>query len=384
MRSGRMRVAEVSVAAIRENVRTLRARTGGNLIAVIKANGYGHGREIVAKAAMDGGATQLGVADLEEALLLRESGIDAPLLCWLHGTDVDFGEALATRIELGVNHLSQLEQVAEARETRRKRGAVQAQAPAVIQFKLDTGLSRNGAGEGEWEELFARAAELERDGAVRVRGVFSHLANAGEESDLEQAAQFDRAIALLHKHGIDPPLKHLAASAATLNRPSLRYNTVRVGMACFGLSPFAGVTSADLGLRPAMRLRAEIVSLREVNAGTGVSYGYNYRAVEDTVLALVPVGYADGMPRALNNSGATVSVHGQHRPIVGRIGMDQCIVDLGRELGARVTLGDKVVLFGDPEQGDPPVEDWADRLHTINYEVVARLGSRLSRVAVDL
>lgn len=383
MRTGSMRVAEVSVAAIRHNVKLLKQRTGGHLIAVIKANGYGHGREIVARAAMQGGATQLGVADLEEAVQLREAGIDAPLLCWLHGTAVDFSEALAKRVEVGISHLSQLERVVEAREHRRKTGAVQAQQPATVQIKLDTGLSRNGAAKDEWNTLFKRASDLQHDGVIWVRGVFSHLANAGDAEDHEQAAEFDEAVALAGDYGIDPPLKHLASSAAALSRPDLYYNTVRVGMACFGLSPFLGVTSADLGLKPAMRLRAEIVSLREVQAGTGVSYGFNYRVQEDSVLALVPVGYADGMPRALNNSGATVSVHGHHRPIVGRIGMDQCIVDLGRELGARTQIGDQVVLFGDPERGDPPIEEWSDRLHTINYEVVARLGSRLRRIAVD-
>ncbi len=378
-----MRVAEVSLPAIRHNVRLIRERTRAHVIAVIKANGYGHGREIAAKAAMEGGATMLAVADLEEALQLREAGIDAPLLCWLHGVNVDFSAALARRIEIAVSHRDQLEKLVDARSDRIRRGSVAAEAPAVVQLKLDTGLSRNGAAESEWEDLFTRVAQLQDDGAIRVRGVMSHLANAGVEADREQSRHLDRAIQSLEAKGVVPALKHLAASSAALRSPQLHYNTVRVGVAVFGLSPFADATSADLGLKPAMRLRAELVAVRQVPAGTGVSYGYNYRTAEDTVLGLVPVGYADGMPRALNNSGATVALHGEHRPIVGRIGMDQCIVDLGQELGARVKVGDDVVLFGDPERGEPPVEEWSERLQTINYEVVASLGNRLRRVGVE-
>ena len=377
MRTGAMRAAQVSTSAIAHNIGVLRERTrGGNVIAVIKANGYGHGSRIAAEAAVAGGAAQLGVADLEEAIQLREAGITAPILCWLHGAAVDFRVALEHDIHVGVSHLGQLEALAEAA---RDRDA----GPATAQLKLDTGLSRNGAGADEWERFFDRAAALEVADLVRVEGVFSHLANTNEAEDHAQASRFDAAIAQLASRGIHPAYRHLAASAATFARPELHYNTVRVGVAVFGLSPFAGVTSEDLGLRPAMRLTSEIVALREVAAGTGVSYGYNFVTPEPTVLGLVPIGYADGMPRALNNSGATVSIAGDHRPIVGRIGMDQCIVDLGLDLGRRLGLGSEVVLFGDPSRGEPPVEEWADRLHTINYEVVARLGARLHRVAVD-
>jgi alanine racemase len=217
---------------------------------------------------------------------------------------------------------------------------------------------------------------------VRVRGIFSHLANAGADADRAQATRFDEAVALLRAAGCDPDMVHLAASAATLASPHLHYNTVRVGMAIFGLSPFADKTSADLGLIPAMTLRSEIVALRDVSAGTGVSYGFNHIAQSDTTLALVPMGYADGLPRALNGAGATVAVAGQHCPIVGRIGMDQCIVDLGK-LGKRVQIGDPVVLFGDPASGLPPVEVWAEVMQTINYEIVVGIGSRVNRIAAD-
>ena len=374
MRTGSMRVAEISLPAIRHNVRRIRELTGGAVITVMKANGYGHGAEICARAAIEAGATLIGVADLEEALALREAGIEAPILCWLHGVRVDWDAAVAEDIEVGVSHLAQLEGVAAA--------ASRAGKTATVQFKLDTGLSRNGASGDEWPELFARGAELQGEGAVRVRGIFSHLANAGEEQDRRQAARFDEAVALLRRTGIEPELIHLAASAATLSSPHLHYNTVRVGMAVYGCSPFADRTSADLGLIPAMTLRSEIVGLRPVAEGAGVSYGYNHVTQGETTLALVPMGYADGLPRALNGAGATVAIAGQHCPIVGRIGMDQCIVDLG-SLARKVSVGEPVVLFGDPSTGVPPVEVWSELMRTINYEIVVGIGPRVLRVAVD-
>lgn len=370
-----MRVAEISMAAIRHNVRRIREVTGGGtIIAVIKANGYGHGSLIAARAAIEGGAALLGVTDLEEALSLRDEGVTAPILCWLHGVDADFDAAVREGIEIGVSHLAQLEALAAA--------AARVGGTATVQFKVDTGLSRNGAAPVEWPELFARGAMLEAAGVVRVRGIFSHLANAGEARDREQAERFDAALALLRESGCEPELVHLAASAATFTSPHLHYNAVRVGVTLFGLSPFTDRSSADLGLVPAMTLKSEIVALREASAGTGVSYGYNHVVQNDTTLALVPIGYADGMPRALNGAGATVAIAGRHCPIVGRIGMDQCIVDVGT-LAKRVGLGEPVVLFGDPATGVPPVEVWAELMGTINYEIVVGIGSRVVRIAAD-
>lgn len=369
-----MRIAEVSLPAIRHNIRHLRRLTGGAVIAVVKANGYGHGAEVSARAAIEAGAALIGVADLEEALALRESGFTERVMFWLYGIGVDFDAAVAAELEVGVSHVEQLEALAAA--------AQRADRTVDIQFKLDTGLSRNGASAEEWAELFNRGAELERGGAVRIRGIFSHLANAGDDNDRAQAAKFDEAVALLRATGVEPEMIHLASSAAALTSPHLHYNTVRVGMAIYGLSPYADRTSADLGLVPAMTLKSEIISLRPVPAGSGVSYGFNHVTQSDTTLAVVPMGYADGMPRALNGAGATVSVAGKHCPIVGRIGMDQCIVDLGT-LGKRVRLGDPVILFGDPRTGVPAVELWSELLQTINYEVVAGIGPRVLRVPVD-
>ncbi|WP_458838077.1 alanine racemase [Leucobacter sp. HY1910] len=374
MRTGSMRIAAISTPAIRHNVAHIRELTGGVVIVVVKANGYGHGAAIAARAALEGGAGMIATADLEEALALREAGIEAPILCWLHGARVDFAPAVAERIEIGVSNLAQLDRLAAA--------AIAAGTPATAQLKIDTGLSRNGASRDEWHTLFVRAAELHAAGTVRVRGIFSHLANAGDECDRAQATEFDAAIELLRECGVDPELMHLAASAATLKSPHLHYNTVRVGVVAYGLSPLAGTTSAQLGLVPAMTLRSEIVALRGVPAGTGVSYGFNHVCETATTLALVPMGYADGMPRALNGAGAWVTIAGEPRPIVGRIGMDQFIVDVG-PLAGRLSLGDEVVLFGDPERGYPAVEIWAGLMRTINYEIIASIGPRVLRIAAE-
>lgn len=369
-----MRVAEISLPAIRHNVAHIRELTGGSVIVVVKADGYGHGAAIAADAALSGGADMVATADLEEALALRENGVRGPILCWLHGVHTDFAAGVAAEIEIGVSHAQHLEAVAAAAAAQGK--------TATVQFKIDTGLSRNGAAPEELQSLFQRAADLERAGVLSVRGIFSHLANAGDECDRAQALRFDAAVELLRATGIHPELIHLAASAAALRSPHLHYNTVRVGVAAFGLSPFVEKTSAQLGLVPAMTLRSEIVALRGVPAGTGVSYGFNHVCETPTTLALVPFGYADGMPRALNGSGAWVTVAGEHRPIVGRIGMDQFIIDVG-PLAGRLQLGDPVVLFGDPELGDPAVESWARLMRTINYEIIVGIGSRVHRCPVE-
>lgn len=369
-----MRVADISVDAIRHNVGRIRELAGdARVIVVVKAGGYGHGALIAAEAAVQGGAAMIATADLEEALNLRESGYAGPLLCWLHGPRVDFAFAIDESIDIGVNNLSQLEAVAAAARASGHR--------AVLQFKVDTGLSRNGAAQDEWAELFARGAEFEREGLVHVHGIFSHLANAGEEADLAQGVLFEEAVRMLRDAGSSPDLIHLAASAALFTRPSLRYTAVRVGLAAFGLSSLQNKTSAQLGLIPAMTLRSEIVALRGVPAGTGVSYGFNHVCETPTTLGLVPFGYADGMPRALNGAGAWVTIAGEPRPIVGRIGMDQFIVDVG-PLGGRIKLGDPVVLFGDPERGYPAIENWARLLGTINYEILVGIGTRVVRAAV--
>jgi alanine racemase len=336
------------------------------VIAVVKADAYGHGALHAAQAFVDAGAEWLGVADIDEALALRDGGIDVRILAWLHAPDEDFERAAAENITPAVSSVDQLN------------AAVAAEVQAV-HLVIDTGLSRNGAVESEWAELFDVAGSLQRRGErTRVEGVMSHLANASRDDDLEQDAALQRALDGLAARGIVPDVVHLAASAASLAVPETRRDLARVGVALYGLSPFADRTSADLGLRPAMTLTASVLRTVRVRAGDGVSYGYTHRASEDTTLAIIGLGYADGLDRAYGNR-VSVSIGGRRFPVVGRVAMNAMHVDVG---DADVRVGDEVVLWGDPATGVPAVEEWADAIGTINYEVVARLGRLLERRTV--
>ena len=361
-----LREARIDLAAIANNVARLREYAGGaQLMAVVKANGYGHGAVRVAKAALAGGAGWLGVADLTEALELRSAGIDAPILAWLHDPDTDFRAAIDNRIDIGLSAPAQLRAVA----------AQITDTPARIQIKLDTGLSRNGVAESVWDQFFAAAAEGERAGRLIVTGLFSHLSNTSEADDLAAIERFRTGIARAHQHGLRPELTHIAASAAAISLTQARFDMVRVGIGMYGLSPFEHRSSASLDLIPAMSLHSRVNAVRRVAAGTGVSYGYTWRAERETTLVLVPVGYADGVPRAASGAG-TVSIHGVRHPVRGRIAMDQFVVEVG---DAMVAVGDEVVLFGDPRQGLPSADDWALAAGTINYEIVTRIGPRVER-----
>lgn len=366
------REAVVDTAAIARNVARIREIVGTpKLLAVVKAGGYGHGAVAVARAALAGGADWLGTADLREAVALREAGISAPLLCWLHDPQESFDAALEHGIDVGVSSVSQLDRVAQAGEDRGTR--------ASVQLKLETGLSRNGAAESEWPELFQAVARQVARGSVQVTGLFSHVSNASRADDLAAVACFDRGIALAAQHGIEPELLHLAATAAALRIPETRYTMVRAGIGIYGLSPFDDETALELGLTPAMTLRGTVAGVRRVSAGTGVSYDYAYRTAAETTLALVPLGYAEGIPRAASGV-AEVSIGGVRHRIAGRVAMDQFVVDVG---DAPVAVGDEVVLWGDPTTGVPSVEEWARWCGTINYELVTRLGARVQRSYPD-
>ncbi|WP_454117354.1 alanine racemase [Microbacterium lacticum] len=364
--AGTMREGLIDTDAIADNVRHVRRLTSSDVIAVVKADGYGHGAVRSARAALAGGANRLGVADVGEAIALRRAGIDMPILAWLHAPGASFTEAAAYGIELGVSSFDQL--VAAA-------AAATADQPVTVQLKVETGLGRNGVAPDEWAKVFAEAARLERIGRLRVVGIFSHLSNTSEADDRAALARFHGALALAAEHGLTPPLRHIAASHAALALPEARLGCVRLGIAMYGLSPFADRTSADLGLRPAMTLRAAVAAVRRVPAGQGVSYGYTYRTEGETTLALVPLGYGDGVPRAASG-GAAIRIGGATFPVAGRIAMDQFVVDVGDH---PVAVGDEAVLFGDPTLGAPPVEAWAEAADTINYEIVTRIGPRVPR-----
>jgi len=359
-----IRRARIDTGAIADNVRALRALAGTpEFLAVVKADGYGHGAATAARAALAGGASWLGVADPEEALALRRAGVDAPLLAWILHTDADFGPVAAAGVDLGVSSQAQLERVA-------------ATAPgAAVQIKLDTGLSRNGVDAREWGRVFETAAALEQQGLLRVRGLFSHLANTSPEEDALAEQRFADALRLARGAGLDPSLLHLSSTAAAITRDQSAYTMVRCGIGIYGVSPFGEPGRLPDGVRPVMTLATEVAAVRRVAAGAGVSYDHVWRAPSATTLALVPTGYADGVPRAASDRGE-VLLAGRRRPVRGRIAMDQFLVDVGDD---DVRVGDEVVLFGDPATGAPSADDWGVWADTIGYEIVTRIGPRVER-----
>jgi alanine racemase len=361
--------ALVDLAAVRHNVDVLRAAApGAALMAVVKADGYGHGAVPVATAALEAGATWLGVCTIDEALALRAAGLTPPILSWLHVPDDDFAAAVAADVDLGVSSRAHLEAVLNGARTKGR--------PARLHLKIDTGLTRNGAQPADWPELLDVAAKAQADGLAQVVAVWSHLACADEPQHPtldRQAARLDAAWQAARDRGLDP-IRHLANSAATLTRPDLHFDLVRPGVAVYGLDPL-GRPVPESPLRPAMTFRARVALAKRVPAGEGVSYGHAWTTPRETTLALVPVGYADGVPRALNRRGRMqVLLNGVARPVVGRVCMDQVMVNCGDD---PVAAGDEVVLFG---PAGITAQDWADELDTIHYEVVTGVhGARVTR-----
>ncbi|MBV9292344.1 MAG: alanine racemase [Frankiales bacterium] len=364
--------ARVDLDAVRANVAVLHRHAGSaNVMAVVKADGYGHGMVPCARAALDGGASWLGVAFVEEALALRAAGIDAPVLAWLLAPGDDVAAATAAGIDVSVSAGWTLDAVATA--------AADAGRAARVHLKADTGLGRAGATVPDWPALVEQAAKCEADGLVDVVGVWSHLAYAdapGHPTVARQVAAYGEALDVAGRAGLHPQFRHLANSAATLALPEAHFDLVRPGVAVYGLSPGPALgTSADLGLRPAMTLRAEVALVKHVEAGQGVSYGHRYTTTTSTRLALVPLGYADGVPRHATNVGP-VQIGGRRFTVSGTVCMDQFVVDVG---DTDVSAGDEVVLFGPGDSGEPTADDWAQAVGTINYEIVTRVGARVPR-----
>jgi len=360
----------VDLDAIRDNVATLCAGTSAELMAVVKADGYGHGMLPSARAALAGGATWLGVATLDEALTLRRAGITAPLLAWLNAPGMPLHEGVSADVDLNAGSLGQLGELIDAGR--------RAQRPVRAHLKLDTGLARGGATPADWPALLEAAAKAQADGELEVVGIWSHFVYAdapGHETIDRQLAVFAEGLATAEQFGIEPRYRHIANSAATLTRPDAHYDLVRPGVAIYGLSPLPGPQPA--GLRPAMTARARVVQAKRVPAGQGVSYGHAYHTAREATLALVPLGYADGVPRHASNVGP-VQLGGAVRTIAGRVCMDQFVLDCGDD---PVAAGDVATLFGPGDGGEPTATDWAEAIGTINYEIVTRFGgSRVPRV----
>ena len=361
-----MREALIRPSAISANVEILRGVTSApHMLVVVKADGYGHGAVTAARAALEGGASWLGTADITEALELRAGGITAPILSWLIAPGDDVHAALDAGIDVGVSSLSQLNQVSSA---------VSPGQVARIHLKVDTGLGRSGCDPRDWGDLCAAARQARDQGRLNVVGLFTHLSGASLEANARQGEEFDRAWSMLVAHGVEPEIRHVAASAGASDSPALAHDMVRIGVAAYGIP----ITHRyeGLGLIPAMRVSGQVVLVKRVEAGRGVGYGHTYRTTSETSLALIPLGYADGVPRHASNVGP-LSIKGQRFQVSGRISMDQFSVDVG---DAAVEEGQWAVLWGDPAQGEPSATEWAQAAGTIPYEIITRVGPRVPRV----
>lgn len=363
----------VDLDAIAHNVRVLREHAGSAAVmVVVKADGYGHGAAPVARAALAAGAAEIGVATVAEALALRRDGISAPVLAWLHPPGTDFAPALAADVQIAVSSAEQLDDLVDAA---RRTGIT-----AVTTLKVDTGLSRNGVAAADLPKVATALAHAVAEGTIRTRGIMSHLACGDDPAnpgptDL-QAQRFDAMRAQADAAGVRFEIAHLCNSPAAMTRPDLAYDMVRPGIAVYGQPPIPAL--GTMGLRPAMTLTAPVAMVRTIHAGAGVSYGHTWVADRDTTVALIPLGYADGIFRALSNR-LQVSINGRRRAGIGRVCMDQFVVDLGPG-PVDVSVGDEAILFGPGDSGEQTAQDWAELIGTINYEVVTSPRGRVTRV----
>jgi len=361
--------ALIDLSAIKDNVSALVKHVGAaQLMAVVKSDGYGHGMIPAAAAALAGGADWLGVVHVGDALALRGAGYTGPVLCLLAAPDAPHEEAIRQDVDLSAGSVPLISQIAGA--------ARRAGRPARLHLKVDTGMARGGATEADWPGVVRAALAAEAAGDARIIGIWSHLACAdipGHPSITAQLAAFRSATALAEAAGARPQLRHLANTPATLTLPDTWFDLVRSGGAIVGLSTLPG--GAPDWLRPAMTIRTQLVQVKRVPAGTGVSYGHRYVTGSDATLGLIPLGYHEGVPRHASNR-AQVQVRGQRWTISGTVCMNQIVVDFGDQ---DVAPGDEVVLFGPGDAGEPTAQEWADALGTLSYEIVTRFAGRVPR-----
>lgn len=376
--------AEIDLAAIRSNVALLREKAGSaRLLAVVKADAYGHGLIPCAKAALEGGAQWLGVALLEEALAIRSAGIKARTIAWLTPLGSDFDAAIREDIDISIPTREHLRAVIASG---RKVGV----RPRV-HLEIDTGMSRGGVldDSSEFQTLIDDLVDAVKKDLVEVSGAWSHFARAdepGEGMNSEQIARFDKALDQIFASGLSIPIHHIANSAATLSNERSKYSMARVGIAVYGLSPDVTTMgdSAALGLKRVMTLKVQLQLVKKVAKGASVGYGATAIVSSDTKLGVVAMGYADGIPRSASSlAGVFVSDGdgGRRAPIIGRVSMDQFVVDLG--IDSKAETGDSVVVFGDGEAGEYTADDWARASGTIGYEIVTRIGPRVPRICVN-
>lgn len=357
--------AIVDLSAIKHNVELLKKTAGTKLLAVVKADAYGHGLVPVAKAAISAGADYLGVALLEEAIALREAGVEAPILAWLVQPGSDFKKAIELNIDVAAASLKALQEISDASESKKAR----------VHLEVDTGMTRGGF-LSEWDHLTAENLKN-----VEVVGIFSHFARAdepGQAQNDEQLTRFNAMVERVHSFGFTNVIRHLSNSAATIKNYAAAFDMVRTGIAMYGLSPDVKTlgNSQSLALRPAMQLRAAMYLVKDVPADTPVGYGASESTTADTKLGVIAMGYADGIPRIAH--GAGVWSAGKKAFSIGRVSMDQFVVDLGAQ--SKAQSGDWVVIFGNGSHGEFTADDWGAASQTINYEIVTRIGPRVPRI----
>jgi alanine racemase len=367
----------VDLSAISDNIQALKKRTAApHFMAVVKGNGYGHGLVEVARTAVAAGADWLGTAQLSEAIALRQAGITVPVLSWLYlasQTSATIREALEYDVDVSLGSVGQLDILAGI--------ARQMGRPAVVHLELDSGLSRGGARKEDWPELVDRARKAEQDGAVLVRGIWTHLAWAdvpAHPGNAAAVAEFEDAVREARAAGLDPQLRHVSSSANILERPEFHFDMVRAGLAIYGLAPADHLDPADFGLRPALGVTAPLVMIKKVPAGTGVSYEHQAITHEPRYLGLIPLGYADGIPKGISGR-SLVQIAGRTVPVIGKVCMDQFMVDLGPD-ATGIEVGDTAVLFGDPAGGAASADDWGAAIGSHGDEIINRIAPRLPRV----
>lgn len=366
----------VDLSAISDNVQALKNHTRAPFfMAVVKGNAYGHGLVEVARTAVAAGADWLGTAQLGEAVTLRQAGITAPILSWLYlasQTSDAITAALDNDVDVSLGSVPQLEVLAAAA---RRLGR-----PAVVHLELDSGLSRGGARMEDWAELVARARRAELDGTLRVRGIWTHLAWAdvpAHPGNASAVAEFEKAVRMAEDAGLTPQLRHVSSSANILERPEFHFDMVRAGLAVYGLAPADHLVPADFGLRPALSVTAPLVMVKKVPAGTGISYEHQAITHESRCLGLIPLGYADGIPKGISGR-AVVSIGGRRVPVIGKVCMDQFMVDLGPD-ATGIEVGNTAVLFGDPAAGAAGADDWGAAIGSHGDEIINRIAPRLPR-----
>jgi alanine racemase len=365
--------AEINLRAIESNLKFIKSQTNSEILAVVKADAYGHGLVPVSKAAIEAGADWLGTALLEEALTLRKNGIQTPIIAWLTPCGEDFKSAIDSNIDLSISSIEVLDEIVEA-------GSNLGKKPR-LHIEIDTGMSRGGVGD-EWEDFVSEVNRLIQENKIEIIGIWSHFARADEPQEKMNAQQlslFNERVEMLISTGIESEFLHLANSAAAIKFKDSHKGIIRWGIGLYGLSPDINNLgdSQSIGIQPAMRLKAKLNLVKKVKAGSTVGYGATAGVNQDTKLGVVTLGYADGIPRNANNS-AGVFVSGRRAPLIGRVSMDQFVVDLG--INSLAKTGDEVIVFGSGKDGEYTIDEWAKACGTINYEIVTRIGPRVPRI----